>query len=219
MLIRIITMKKLIASVLLLCASLANAQVVEVNIWKPMPGMAEKTIKYAKEGEAIIDGLGVEAMVGQAMDGTMHFATSHKNWADWAAFQKKLRGSEAWSSFVARFNANPSAELTDNYLLNTPAPGKDGPVYQVFIWAPELGRGADLFEAGMKAKAIHEKDGSSVTIHSDQMQNMHYVMNFDSWEAWAKFQDSPHPEFQQFMQERSKDPAGRLIKVYTAGAR
>jgi hypothetical protein len=211
-------MKKLIASALLLCASFANAQVVEVNIWKPMPGMVEKTVKYAREGAAIVDGLGADAMVAQAMDGSLHFVTSHKNWADWAAFQKKRSGSEAWSSFVASFSASPSAELTANYLLNTPSPGKDGPVYQVFIWTPELGRGADLFEAGMKAKAIHEKDGAAVTIHSDQMQNMHYVMNFENWEAWAKFQDSPHPEFQKFMQERAKDPAGRLINVYTASA-
>ena len=86
----------------------------------------------------------------------------------------------------------------------------------MFIWEPELGRGADLFQAAMQAKAIHEKDGAAVTIHADQMQNMHYVMNFDSWEAWATFQDSQHPEFQAFMQERSRDPGGRLIKVYTA---
>ena len=120
---------------------------------------------------------------------------------------------------MAKISVKPSATLIDNNLLNTPVPGKDGSVYQVFIWQPELGRGADLFQAGMKAKAIHEKDGAAVTIHADQMQNMHYVMNFDSWEAWAKFQDSPHPEFQAFMQERSKDPAGRLLKVYTASQR
>ena len=92
-------------------------------------------------------------------------------------------------------------------------------VLDVNIWQPELGRGADLFQAGMKAKAIREKDGAAVSIHADQMQNMHYVMNFDSWEDWAKFQDSPHPEFQAFMQERSKDPTGKLIDVLTASER
>ena len=40
-----------------------------------------------------------------------------------------------------------------------------------------------------------------------------------TWEAWAKFQDSPHPEFQAFMQEVSKNPSGRLIEVYTASVR
>jgi hypothetical protein len=192
---------------------------LEVNIWQPMPGMTQKTVEYAKEGAGIVEELGGSATVGQDRDGSLHFVTNHKNWVDWAAFQKKMTGSKAWASFLAKISAKPSATLINNYLLNTPVPGKDGSVYQVFIWQPELGRGADLFQAGMKAKAIHEKDGAAVTIHADQMQNMHYVMNFDSWEAWAKFQDSPHPEFQAFMQERSKDPAGRLLKVYTASQR
>ena len=212
-------MRLLIASVLLLCSSIAGAQVLEVNIWEPMPGMAGDTIKYAKEAEGIITKMGGSAMVAQDRDGSLHFVTSHKNWAEWAAFQKKRSGSDSWSAFMAKIGANPSAKLVNNYLLNTPSPGKDGAVYQVFIWQPELGRGADLFQAGMKAKAIHEKDGAAVSIHADQMQNMHYVMNFDSWEDWAKFQDSPHPEFQAFMQERSKDPAGKLLDVYTASAR
>ena len=212
-------MRMLIASVLLVCSSIAGAQVLEVNIWQPMPGMMQKTVEYAKEGAGIVEELGGSATVGQDRDGSLHFVTNHKNWVDWAAFQKKMTGSKAWASFLAKISAKPSATLINNYLLNTPVPGKDGSVYQVFIWQPELGRGADLFQAGMKAKAIHEKDGAAVTIHADQMQNMHYVMNFDSWEAWAKFQDSPHPEFQAFMKERSKDPTGRLLKVYTASER
>ena len=212
-------MKMLIASVLLLCSCAVSAQVLEVNIWQSMPGMGEKTVEYAKEGEGIIKGLGGSAMVGQERDGNVHFVTDHENWAEWAAFQKKLLNSKAWSSFVAKFSANPSATLINNYLLNTLAPGKAGPVYQVFVWRAELGRGTDLVQAGMKASGIHQKDGAAVTIHLDQMQNMHYVMNFDTWEAWAKFQDSPHPEFQAFMQERSKDPTGSLINVYTASMR
>ncbi len=210
-------MRILIASVLLAYCSVAGAQVLEVNIWQSIPGMAGKTVEYAKEGAGIIKDIGGSATLGQDRNGNLHFVTAHKNWAEWAAFQKMQSNSKAWVSFLAKFNANPSATLINNYLLNTPVPGKQGSVYQVFIWEPELGRGADLFQGGMEAKAIHEKDGAAVAIHADQMQNMHYVMNFDSWEAWAKFQDSPHPEFQAFMRERSKEPAGRLIEVYTAG--
>lgn len=44
---------------------------------------------------------------------------------------------------------------------------------------------------------------------------MHYVMNFTNWEAWAKFQDADHPEFEAFMQKQQQDPTARLIKVYT----
>jgi uncharacterized protein (DUF1330 family) len=212
-------MRVLIASVLLLCSSMVYAQVVDVDIWEPMPGMGEKTVEYAKEAEKIVKSLGGNAMVGQERDGSVHFASEYKNWTAWAAFQKKLSSSKAWGSFVAKFSANPSATLSKNYLLNTPSPGKDGPVYQVFVWHAELGRGTDLIQSAMKAKAIHQKDGAAVTIHIDQMQDMHYVMNFDSWEAWAKFQDSPHPEFQAFMQQQSKDSTGSLIEVYTASMR
>jgi len=212
-------MKILLASVLLLCSSLAAAQVLEVNIWQPMPGMAGKTVQLGKEAEGIVNKLGGNAMVGQDRNGNLHFVTTHKNWAEWAAFQKTRSESKDWESFLSKISDKPSATLLKNYLLNTPAPGKDGAVYQVFVWQPELGRAADLLKSGMKAKAIHEKDGVAVTIHSDQMQNLHYVMNYESWEAWAKYQDSPHPEFQAFMQEMSKNPSGRIIDVYTASVR
>jgi hypothetical protein len=65
---------------------------------------------------------------------------------------------------------------------------------------------------------IHEKAGASVNIMVDQSQNMHYVMNFDDWEAWAKVQDTPNPEFQAFMQEQSKDPSAAVMKVYIASS-
>lgn len=212
-------MMRVLITSLLLCSSLVAAQVLEVNIWQPMPGLAEKTVQYGKEAEGIVNELGGNAMVAQDRNGNLHFVTSHKNWAEWAAFQNKRTGSKAWTSFLSKISDKPSATLLKNYLLNTPAPGKDGAVYQVYIWQPELGRGADLFQAGMKAKAIHEKEGVAVTIHADQMQNMHYVMSYESWEDWAKFQDSPHPEFQAFMQELSKNPSGRMIEVYTASVR
>ena len=212
-------MRTLIAGVLILFSSFTMAQVLEVNIWQPMPGMAGKTIEYAKVAEEIVNEMGGNAMVGQDRDGSLHFVTSHKNWAAWADFQKRSNENKAWARFISDFNDKPSAVLIKNYLLNTPAPGKNGPVYQVYIWQPELGRAADLLQAGMKAKAIHDKEGVTVAIHTDQMQNMHYVMNYESWEAWAKYQDSPHPEFQKFMEEFSNNTPGKMIEVYTASVR
>ena len=146
----------------------------------------------------------------------MHYATTFENWAAWAAFGRKLEKSEAWSAFLAKVNQEPSAELEDNYLLNVPAPGGNGSVYQVFIWESEPGRGNDLFQAAMQAKAIHEKAGASVGINYDQMQRMHYVMSFDNWDAWAKFQDTPNEEFDAFVAEQNKNPNAKLVKVYTA---
>jgi len=45
---------------------------------------------------------------------------------------------------------------------------------------------------------------------------MHYVMSFDSWEAWGKFQDTPNEEFSEFLAKYNKNPAAKLVKVYTA---
>ncbi len=209
-------MRLLIVIALTLFTSLAGAQVLEVNIWKPKMGGSMGTLTAAKEAQAIIAKEGGNASIGVALDGTLHFVTNHDNWAGWAAQTAKLEKSKAWTSFIAKWNADPSAGLVENYLLNTPVAGDDGDVYQVFIWEAELGRGPDMFQAGVQAKALHEKGGAAVTIHLDQMNHMHYVMNFESWDAWAKFQDADHPEFEAFMQKQQQNPTARLIKVYTA---
>ena len=41
-------------------------------------------------------------------------------------------------------------------------------------------------------------------------------MNFENWEAWGKFSDTPNEEFQKLMAEFNKNPSAKLIKVYTA---
>jgi hypothetical protein len=210
------SIKALAAFCLVIASSLANAQVLEVNIWKPKLGGTGGTIAAAQKGAALINEAGGSASVGLDLDGSIHFVTSHENWADWAALQSKLSKSEAWDAFVAEWIADPAAELAENYLLNTPMPGGDGDVYQVFIWEPMPGRSADLYRAAAQAKALHEKDGAAVTIHSDQMGHLHYSMNFKTWEDWAKFQDADHAEFDAFMAEVQKDPSGALIEVYTA---
>ena len=209
-------MRVLLAIALTLFTSLAGAQVLEVNVWKPQMGGAAGTLAAAKEAQAIITKAEGNVSIAVDLDGTLHFVTYHENWAEWAAQTAKLEKNETWTSFIAKWSAEPSAELIENYLLNTPVAGGEGDVYQVFIWEAELGRGPDMFQAGVQAKALHEKDGAAVSINSDQMNRMHYVMNFASWDAWAKFQDADHPEFEAFMQKQQQDPTARLIKVYTA---
>jgi hypothetical protein len=210
--------KILLAGILLLTTSLASAQVLEVNIWQPKMGGAAATMAAAEEARGIIEKMGGNVQVGLDLDGTLHFVTSHENWAGWAAQTQALEKNATWTAFITRWNADPGAKLVENYLLNTPVPGDDGDVYQVFIWEPNPGRGADLFQAGVQAKALHEKDGAAVTMHVDQMNRIHYVMNFANWDAWAKFQDAAHPEFEAFMRKQNEDPKGRLVKVYTAAS-
>ena len=211
-------MRILILSLLLSISSWAVADVLDVNIWKSMPGKGQLTVQYASEAKAIQQKLGATASTGSDTDGRIHTVTSFKNWAEWAAFGKKLQGSSEWGKFIDKVTKNPTAELETNYLLNTPvSSGKAaGAVYQVFIWKAELGRANDMFQSGTEAAAIHKKAGVSVDIHFDQMQNMHYVMNFDSWADWAKTQDTPNADFQAFMQRQGVNPNSQLVKVYTA---
>jgi len=194
------------------------ADVLEVNIWKAMPGKNELLTKYAHEARAIQQELGSNSAIGRDTDGRIHTANSFKNWAAWAAHGEKLQGSKKWGKFLAKISKKPSAELENNYLLNTPVGAMSGgSVYQVFIWKAELGRASDMFQVAMEARAIHEKSGTKVDIHVDQMQNMHYVMNYANWADWAKMQDTPNPEFQAFLQRQGAAPTAQLIKVYTAG--
>jgi hypothetical protein len=209
-------MRTIVFALMLSLSSLTTAQVLEVNIWKSLPGQNQLTIQYGQEAVAINNKLGGNASIGVDLAGRMHFVLAFENWAAWAKHTGKLQASKEWGAMLERFSKNPSAELEDNYLLDTPAAGADGNVYEVYVFQPVLGRGGDLFRGGMEAKAIHEKAGANVTIHADQLGNMHYVLNFDSWDDWGKFRDTPNPAFQAFMQEFSKDPAGRMIKVYTA---
>ena len=199
-------------------ASMASADVVDVNIWKSLPGKNSLTIEYAAEAVAIQTKLGAAANAAVDTEGRVHTSIAFKSWTEWAAFGRKLQADKGWQKFLARIGKNPSAEMEANYMLNTPGSEKVGGVYHVVVWKPELGRMGDVLQAAQQAKMIHEKAGASVNIMVDQSQNLHYVMNFADWEAWAKVQDTPSAEFQAFMQEQSKDPVAEVMKVYIANS-
>lgn len=209
-------MKLFTMCLLLSLSSFSVADVLVVDIWKSMPGMNQTTRQYGQEAKAIHKKLGASITLGVDMEGRMHVARGFENWAAWAKHGQKLQASKEWAAFLEKINKNPSAELEDHYMMNTPVPGQVGAVYQVFIWEPASGRGGNLFESAMQAKVIHEKAGARVSINIDQLQKLHYVMSYDSWDAWAKMQDTPNPEFQAFMKKQGENPNGKLVKVYTA---
>ena len=210
-------MRTIILGVFLAFSSSIMADVLEVNIWKSMPGKNPLTMQYGQEVKTIFSKLGARATLGSDLEGRLHVATHFENWQGWAKFRNRLQDSPDWVAFLQKVNANPSAERENHYLLDTvSSSGAPAAMYQVLIFEPELGRGGDLVQAAMQAKAIHEKGKAKVAMHVDQLGNLHYVTSFDSWDAWAKFQDTPDPAFQEFMQEQNKDPTAKLIKVYTA---
>jgi hypothetical protein len=89
-------------------------------------------------------------------------------------------------------------------------------VYQVFVWEPYNGRSAELFEIATEASTIHAKSGAGIAINIDQLGRMHYVMSFDSWSQWGKFQDNPSAEWTTFWTSFQDNPPGKIIETYMA---
>ena len=214
-------MKSTFSSVLLAVLSVALApstvaDVLVVNIWDPMPGKGAATVQNSLEARKIHESMGAQALVAADQMGRVHYGLTFDDWAAWAAFGEKLEASKEWQTFWSRVSQSPSAELQDQYMLEQPSPGAPGKVYQVFIWDAHPGRTADTIERAMGAKAIHEKGGAGVGINVDPFGRVHYVMSFDSWSDWGKFQDAPNDEFQAYMAQISGDPSAELVRIYTA---
>lgn len=197
-------------------APIAVAEVLHVNIYKPTPGNSAQTFANGQEARAIHEKLGGNVIIGADMEGRMHYALSFENWAEWAKFSAKIDASKEAVAFNQKIAAYPSAELEDQYLLNVPSAGGVGAVYQVFIWEPLPGRTGQLIQSGMQAEAILEKSGADIAINVDQLNRMHFIISFDTWDAWAKFSDTPNEEFQEFMATQGQNPNGILTKVYLA---
>ena len=208
-------MKKISILSLLLISTTAMADVLEVNIWKPITGKGPLTAQYGAEARAIQEKLGGNVTLAFDTMGRMHFGMGFANWTEWAKHSRKVEASEEWSKFWDKANRTPSAELEAHYLLNVTSPGGIGAVYQVFVWEA-TGTVSALVASAMEAEKIHEKGGAEVSINLDQMNRVHYVMSFESLEAWARFQDTPNEEWASWWAEAQKNPAGNLVKVYTA---
>ena len=212
-----------IAVVFLLASSLAHSAALTVTIWKPIPGKAAAMMESAMAAKAIHEKLGGSVSIGLENTGRLHYAVGgFENWQAWADWVAKLQTSKEWADWQARAGQDPAAVQVENFILNvvpgTNVVGSDNPgtVYQVFIWDPPGSQAGPLVQAGMEAKAIHEKSGVTVGINVDQMGRMHYVMNFKDWSHWAKVQDTPNEEFDAFMQKMAANPPGELVEVYTA---
>jgi hypothetical protein len=191
---------------------------MNVTIWKPMPGKSAQMIEHALAAKAIQEKLGASITIGMENTGRMHYALGgFENWQAWAAFVAKLEANADWAAWQQRTGPNPAALQEENFLLNALPGGNDGgSVYQVFIWQPRDGRISDVIETASQAKVIHEKAGARVSIIVDQLNRMHYVMNYDDLNHWAKLRDTPNPEFTEFWDQQTADPNADLVEVYTA---
>ena len=201
----------------LMASTLAQAKVYEVNIWKPFVGKNQTMYEHANAARQIHEKHGATVRITNDFVGRMHYTIEFENWKTWNAFYGNVLPSKDWVDWQAKASKDPAAELMENWLVNVAAEGKTGPVYQTFIWKAMPGRINELVQAGITAKAIHEKAGTVVNVGVDQLNRMHYAMSFPSWDAYAEFQDTPNPEFGAFMAEQNKDPTGELVEVHNGG--
>ena len=209
-------MKTKLLFLLTLVAGSAFADVLEVRLWKAIPGNSAQLTQHASEARSIQQKLGGQVVVATDRQGRLHYATAHKNWVEWAAFQEKLQASDEWTDFAQKIGTAPAATLEAHYLINQVVPMLPSKVYQVYVWEAYPGRRAQLIESASTAQPLHEKLGASVGINVDQMGRVHYLMSFDTWGDWAKFQDAdPTDEVSDFFAEFYSNPPGKLVEVYS----
>lgn len=196
-------------------SSCVFADVLEVRLWKAIPGSSAQLMQHASEARSIHLKLGGQVVVATDRQGRLHYATAHKNWVEWAAFQEKLEASDEWTNFAQKIGATPAATLESHYLINQVTPMLPSKVYQVFVWEAFPGRRAQMIDSATTAQPLHEKLGASVGIKMDQMGRLHYLMSFDTWAEWAKFQDTgSSDEVSTFFAEFYSNPSAKLVEVY-----
>ena len=207
---------RIFATLCLMLPAFAIAQVTHVTLWDPLPGKSAEMLTTAAKGVALNIKLG--AQPGTAIDthGRLHFIMSFDSWAAWGEHQAKAAADPEMRAFIAEYTANPRATMVESFMLEQPIPGAPGAVYNVFVWEAYEGRSAELMTKAVEASDIHKKAGAGIAVNVDQLGRMHYVMSFDSWSAWGKFQDAPTAEWAAFMGGFQADPPGKIVQTFMA---
>lgn len=213
-------MKKSILVLFLLLGSMtALAKPLGVAIWEPIPGKAQQMIASAQAAGKIHQAPGASVAMHLDTLGRLHYVLAFDDWDAWAAFNEALPKSDAWREWQGRASADPAAKQVHNYFMeevvSAEAPGR---FTQAYLWEPVNGNVTAFLRDALAAREIHEAAGIDVSINVDQMNRVHYVMNYSSHAAFAKQRATPNAEFQAFSQRFSAAPVGRLVEVYTVTA-
>lgn len=200
----------------LLLPALAAAQVTHVTLWEPLPGKVDEMMQTAAQGVALNTKLGAQSGIAVDTHGRLHFFLTFDNWAQWGEHQAKAQTNDEMQAFIASYTNQPSAVQLESYMLNSPLAGAPGNVYNVFVWEAFEGRSSELMEKAMQGSQIHSKAGANISIGLDQLGRVHYVMSFDSWTDWGKFQDTPSAEWAEFMGGFRANPPGEIVQTFMA---
>ncbi len=92
-------------------------------------------------------------------------------------------------------------------------------VMEVFIWEPLAGvanSGPQLFENGLKAKAVQEKHGAQISVARDQMGRMHFALTYDSYAAMVKFYNALQKDEANaaFWKDANAKPVADMVASY-----
>lgn len=209
-------MKKATALLLLLsCAAGSWADVGVVRIFDPQPGRANDLYAAGAKAEAIQEKLGAIVDVWIDQTGSMHHVMSFANWEAWATFGTALEASNEWTAFIQGFAGNPPGTPDGVIFLNTPVVAVSKPVALVYSWNVMPGKTGAFIANAQEAAAIHQKLGASVGINIDDLGDVHYEMQFDSWAAWAKYTTAiqQSKEWEAFITKANQNPMAELVNV------
>ena len=97
-------------------------RVASVAIWKPPVQRLQDFLAVCAEAKSIHEKLGGEVKVWSAAfggeAGTVAYVVEHQDLAKLAEFQSKVESDVDWQALVARFTADPPAELIQNSLVS-----------------------------------------------------------------------------------------------------
>jgi hypothetical protein len=211
-------MKKIFFGLAMLLAASTHAAVTSVFIWDAPPGGDATMIETAMGAKAIHEKLGANVFIGVDQRGRLHYGISAENSAERGALFDKIQASEEFAALMSEASqADKAATMLTAYNMNVVlGTGVDRKAIHVFQYVPNPGRIGDVLAKMAEAKAIHEKLGATVSVNVDELGWAHYVLNFESWEAQGKFEDSldGNEAWQAFQAGLAEDPSARLKKVY-----
>ncbi|MBL4821550.1 MAG: hypothetical protein JKY98_11265 [Gammaproteobacteria bacterium] len=202
-----------IAVILLIFSSFSMAQVASVNVYQPLPGKSSLAGSYVREAKSIQEAMGARIGITVDLKGIFRYAVISDNWEAFGKFNQSLPGNAIFQRFQNKRGVAPATTQIDNLQLSQVAPGIPGRpvgISQVTVWETTTGTMRALLDGGLGAKPIHEKAGANVTIWRGPPNRMYYITQFENWEAWGKFRDTPNPEFSAYMQSLSANGNGDL---------
>ena len=86
----------------------------------------------------------------------------------------------------------------------------------VAVWDPAPGKAPQMLASAQAAAEIHRGLGATVAMHLDTLGRLHYVVAFEDWDGWARFNEAlPKSDaWRQWQGRAAADPAAKQVENY-----